>query len=134
MPESKKSQATILLNPKKTLPTTFDSFLSRLFYKKITNREHAEIILSGIVQGKDIYALKEEKNISNTTFYDVLKRLKALGLIKKEKGIYYPSKIFSIHLKNLANWWDSYMQENYAKERLMPIREDNILEEEIMPD
>ena len=84
--QRKSTQATILIKSKSPGISHPDDFFTLIFYKTIAIREKAQLIYDSIILNESPHFIKEQNHISDATFYEILRRLKGVGLISKEKG------------------------------------------------
>lgn len=110
----KKTQATILVNPKKPKIIDFDDFLDRIFYRrpsmKITAKRLIEQIAKGKVTRESWQEMAKELGVAPSVYYYILSRLRALGLVARVEGEYILSMRFTKALKEMAEWWESFVE------------------------
>lgn len=129
--KKKTSMAVIRVDRTASFPTQLSEFLQAIFYRKLTNREYAEKIINAIIDQKDLEALRETEGISISSYYEILRRLKALGLIKKVKGSYIISEMFSLRISELSTYWKGIVDKyNKLKPKIEPIKDEPITEDE----
>ena len=107
--QRKSTQATILIKSKSPGISHPDDFFTLIFYKTIAIREKAQLIYDSIILNESPHFIKEQNHISDATFYEILRRLKGVGLISKEKGKYRPSNRFKNRLQDIAQYPEKHI-------------------------
>ena len=111
-----KTQGTITVSTKKRVAELSD-LMTRIFPKGYKRQRVAEKILRIIRRDGELKAEKwkeylEELGVSSKEFYYVIRRLKALGLIRKEgghhTGSWRLSRQFSTALRDMADFWERW--------------------------
>ena len=109
---------TILLKKQPIL--SFDNFLERIFFKtRYDLIPYAESFLDTI-KVKGLHATEwreffESHNMKQSQYNSIRQRLHALGLIRKTDGKWLLSRQFSTNLRNLADYWDAWIQEEVKR-------------------
>ncbi len=89
-------------------------FLDLIFPRKAHYAHYAAQLLPLIAKGqvnRDSYKwLPEQLGISKRTYYYVLQRLMALGLVIKENNVYKLSKRFAKNMQRLAEFWEAWAE------------------------
>lgn len=116
--QRKSTQSTILIKSKSPGLSAPDDFFSVIFYKTTAIVEKAQLIYDAIVLNESPHFIKVQNNISDATFYEILRRLKGVGLISKEKGIYRPSNRFKNRLVDIAHFPEKHIAKLEEKHQM----------------
>jgi len=96
-------------------------FLDLIFPRKPNYAHYAAKLLPLIAKGRvnrESYKhLPQELGIPNkTTYYYVLQRLQAVGLVTKENNVYKLSRRFTKNLERLAEFWEAWIEKMKAEQ------------------
>ena len=104
----------MLIDTRHTKILDLEDFLSRVFFKRPLVVPKAERILLKIAKGQltaDSWEqVVKELGIQQSTYYYILRRLRAAGLVEKVEGTYRLSKRFSKACEELAEFWSEWTE------------------------
>lgn len=116
-----KTKGTIMINPERTVIKDMDDFMGRIFFRSnspnlVSNTKFMlNVILNEGISDKERERIKKDLNITDKTYYSIIKRLRSLGMITKKERVYRVSKKFSLCLKYLSDYWEAYISDSYNK-------------------
>lgn len=113
-----KTQATILVNRELSRPLSLEDFLSRIFWKRKSLVDTALKVVERLPFPETAYKemIGNEPGVTHTSFYSVIARLRACGLIYKVEGEYRLSGRFADATEELAGYWTEYLKAKKAKQ------------------
>ncbi len=111
---TKKTQGYLQINVKDPEILSVKDILEKIFFKKPFVAEKAEKLLNKIakreVNSSNYKKIAEELNLPLNSYYYLLKRMRAVGLVYRIENEYRLSETFSEALENMANYWRGWVK------------------------